>query len=610
MKNALVIAAREFEEKRFVAYAAVAFAILPFLLAVIPGISGKSPQDTIVLSALIFGTTFAVAVAVISGASFIGRDLSDGRMSFYFSRPAGSLSIWFGKLTAGILMIVGTFGFIIVPARLATGEHWTRMISSSSTWSVIYLLTIAIALFLIAHVISTFARSRSPLIVFDFAAAVICGVAIRLLVLPLVAGGAIVLLKWLAISLGIAAVVAIVGGGAWQLERGRTDRRRNHLALSQFLWTTMAAALLIAAGYVGWVVSIKPADLTGHIQASSATSGPLAVIAGNAKGRADYRGAFLLDAADGSMWRVDPWAAWSARYSRDGRSVVIPHRSGNVVDMRVYTRGKSEPVDTGLTIAGGEYIVSDDGGRIASISNSGILSIYEVATKRSLVSVRLPDPMFVRALFITPDVVRLYVNVQGGMKIMELDVRSHALRETGSIASPKFVHFCLDATGARMLVRRSREDLLTLNDARTGAVIRTLATAGQLKDADYLRDGRIAVVDGSASAMVLHILAADGTPQHDISLGAKQTASIVGDDGTRVVVSDTDAASGRRMLEAVNIGSSVIEHREPIRDSVLSGTFQLRPPIEPLHEVLYIGDEGRVLAWSPATGATRMITGG
>ena len=32
MRNALVIAAREFEEKRFVAYAAVAFAILPFLI--------------------------------------------------------------------------------------------------------------------------------------------------------------------------------------------------------------------------------------------------------------------------------------------------------------------------------------------------------------------------------------------------------------------------------------------------------------------------------------------------------------------------------------------------------------------------------------------------
>ena len=614
MKNALVIAAREFEEKRFVIYAAVAFAILPFLLAVIPGISGKSPQDTIVLSAVIFATTFAIAVAVISGASFIGRDLSDGRMSFYFSRPAGSASIWFGKLTAGILMIVGTFGFIIVPARLATGEHWTRMISSSSTWSVLYLLTVAIALFLIAHVISTFARSRSPLIVFDFVAAVICGVSIRFLLLPLMAGEAAVIVSGLSLALAIIAALAIIFGGAWQLERGRTDRRRNHLALSQFLWTTMAVTLLIAAGYVGWVVSLKPSDLTGHVQASSSASGPFAVITGKSRGRADYRAAFLLDTADGSTWRVDPWAAWSTRYSRDGRNAVMPRRAAGGADVLLYTRGKAEPVDTGLTIAGGDFIVSDDGKRIATISNTrtlSLLSIYDVPTKHSLASVRLPDAMYVRGLFITPDVLRLYLNgPDGGVKIMEIDARSRALRETGFIASPKFVSFYLDPAGARMLAKRSHENVLTLNDARTGAVIRTLPTTGPVKAAHYLRDGRIAVVDGSDSATVLHILAADGTPQRDIPLGAKQWVAIIGDDGARVVLNDVDIASRRNMFEAVNINSGVVEHREPNHEWVSAGVFEMRPPIEPLHEVLYVGDQERIVAWNPATGATRMIAGG
>ena len=131
MKNALVIAAREFEEKRFVAYAAVAIAFVPFIFAAIPRLSAKSPADTIAMGALVFGTTFAIAVGVITGASFIGRDLSDGRMSFYFSRPVSALSIWFGKLTAAILMIVGTFGVILLPARLAAGDHWTRLVSTT-----------------------------------------------------------------------------------------------------------------------------------------------------------------------------------------------------------------------------------------------------------------------------------------------------------------------------------------------------------------------------------------------------------------------------------------------------------------------------------------------
>jgi hypothetical protein len=609
MKNALVIAAREFEEKRFVAYAAVAFAILPFIFAAIPGLKAN-PADTIAMGSLIFGATFAIAVGVMSGASFIGRDLSDGRMSFYFSRPIGALSIWFGKLTAAILMIVGTFGFIIVPARIAAGDHWTRLVSASTTYSVAYILVIAIALFLIAHVIGTFARSRSPVIVLDFAAAVICGVVIRLLVLPLLAGEAFILLRGLGIALGVAAILAIVGGGAWQLERGRTDRRRNHVALSQFLWATMAVALLIAAAFVGWVVSVKPADLTGRIQASHSVSGPFAVISGTAKGRADYRAAFLLNSEDGSTWRVDPWAPAGVRYTRDGRRAVVPRRAANAAEMLVYTRGKVDPVESGLTISDGDYFVSDDGGRIATVSKSKILSVYDVATKRSLVSVRLPDATFVRASFITPAVVRAYLNVPAGMKIMELDARSRVLRDTGFIASPTFLLVSADSSGAHMLVRQPREDVLTLNDARTGAVIRTLTTGTHLKAAHYLRDGRIAVVDGPDSATVLHILAADGTSNRDIPLGAKQATTIVGDDGTRVVLNDADVASGRRVYESVNMTSGVIEHREPIRDWVSSGVFDTRPPIEPLREVFYVGDEGRIVAWSPATGAKRMITGG
>jgi len=610
MKNALVIAAREFEEKRFVAYAAVAFAILPFIFAAIPGLKAN-PADTIVMGALVFGTAFAIAVGVISGASFIGRDLSDGRMSFYFSRPVGSLSIWFGKLTAAILLIVGTFGFIIIPARLAAGNHWTRLVSASTTYSVLYILVIAIALFLIAHVISTFARSRSPLIVFDFAAAVICGVVIRLLIVPLIAGEASVIISKLSIALAITAALAVVGGGAWQLERGRTDRRRSHLALSQFLWGTMAVALLIAAAYVAWVVSVKPGDLTSHIQATRSTGGPFAVITGTSKGRADYRAAFLLNSEDGSMTRVDPWAAWLTRYARDGRSAVVPRRAGagNVADIVIYTRGRSEPADTGLTIKDGGYSISDDASRIATISYP-TLSVYDVAQKRSLASVRLPEAIYLRAFFVTNDVVRVFLNVRDGMKIVELDVRAHGLRETGFVPSGNAIGAYPDSSAAHMLLRSTHGDTLTLNDARTGAPIKTLVSGTQLKTARYLRDGRIAFIDGPDSAAVLHILAADGTPQRDIALGAKQFTMFIGDDGTRIVLTDLDTTSGKKMLESINIDRGVIERREPIHDWVPSGVFDPRPPIEPLREVFYVGDAGHILAWNPATGGKRTITGG
>lgn len=610
MRHALAIAAREFEEKRFVAYAAVAFAILPFILSLIPGINGRSPQETIALSSLIFATGFGVALAVMSGASFVGRDLSDNRMSFYFSRPVASASIWFGKLIAGLLMVVGCFAVIIAPAWLVVGEFWKSFWSLTLGESTKYVLTIAIALFLIAHVIGTFARSRSPLIVIDFAAAVVCGLAIRYLMVLLATGWAVEIMKWLGDALALAVAVGIVAGGAWQLERGRTDKRRNHLALSQFLWGTMAAALLIAAGYVGWVLSVTPGDLSIDLRATGSTSGPFAVISGRSPGRGDYHAGFLLNADDGSLVRIGNLSAWGVRYTRDGRSVVGTRMEGGVGNVWIYGRGLKKPIDTGLTVEQGSLFVSDDGGRIASISRGNILSVYDFAQKRSLTSVMLPDARYIRAFFVSPNVMRLYLSTQEKLKIVELDLRARGLRETGSVATATFAVIYPDAPVAHMLVRPERgADVVTLNDARTGALITTLASGTQVKTAGFLRDGRIAIVDGPESATVLHILAATGTPLRDIPLGPTRSSLFVGDDGTRCVLAGRTAA-GVRQLIAVDLNRGVIAQRVEKIVWVPSGTFDLRPPIEPLRDVFY-GDssdqKNHIISWNPATGGKRRI---
>ena len=608
MKNALVIAAREFEEKRFVLYAALAFAVLPFILAAIPGISNSPRSEVIAVAAVIMATGFTLGLAAITGASFVGRDLSDGRMSFYFSRPAGSMSIWFGKLTAGIIMIIGCFGVILLPALLITGEKLQRTFTTSLSDTTKFVLLAALALFLIAHVLGTFTRSRSPLITFDFAAAVICGVAIRYLIVPLVAGQAAVLVSKMTVALSIAFVIAIVGGGAWQVERGRTDRRRNHLALSQFLWGTMGVALLIAAAYVAWVVSAKLSDLRRDARAIGAAGGPFAVVSGNSEGRGDYRAGFLVNTEDGSTMRIDPQAEWGVQFTRDGRGAIVPRPEGKFADLLVYKTGSQEPVDTGLTVSRDAFYASDDGARIATVSNANTLSIYDVAQKRSLASVRLPDARNVRGFFLSPDVVRLYINTAAGLQIAELDVRTRGLHETGSIAATTFVFVYLDPSGSRMLVRKLREDVVTLNDARTGAVITTLLNGAHLKMMHYLRDGRIVIVDGADSAAMLHILSSAGVPQKDVPLGPLAWCRFIGDDGTRLVISPIDS-SRRSSLVSVDLNHGAIERKEATRYPMPTSFSDVRPPIQPLREVFY-GNEKGIVAWNPATGAKRMVTGG
>jgi hypothetical protein len=603
MRNALTIAAREFEEKRFVAYAAVAFAILPFILGVIPGISGKSPQETIALSSLIFATTFAVALGVMTGASFVGRDLSDGRMSFYFARPVASSSIWFGKLTAGILMIVGCFGVIIAPAWLATGSNWNSFWTMSLAHASVLVLVVSLMLFLIAHVIGTFARSHSPLVVMDFVAAVITGVAVRFLILPLISGQAVVLAAWVSIALLIALAVAIVAGGAWQLERGRTDKRRNHLALSQFLWSVMASALLIAAVYVAWVVSAKPSDIVKTTAFSRSPGGPFVTIAGTTPSRLDYMAAWLMNTEDGRNIHIDSRSAWGMQYTRDGRSAFWPVVNGNTAELRRYSRGDREPVDTGLTVWGDFIFLSDNGARIATL-NHGILSIYDVAQKRSLVSARVPLVQTARGCFLSPDRFRLYAHTASGLQIFELDASTRSIRATGAIGPAPYLSMSLDPTATRMVVKVARSNVVTLNDASTGAVIKTLLTGTNVSGARCLRDGRIVIIDGS----VMHVLAPDGSPIRDIALGTNGSIWFAGDDGTRVVLM-TRAGNRQRDLIAVNLTNGSVERRESgVSDGVGSIWFDIRPPIEPLREVIYKDMQNHVVGWSPATGAKRRIT--
>jgi hypothetical protein len=607
MRNALVIAAREFEEKRFVAYAAIAFAVLPFLiLGTIPMSHPKSRGEAIVIMAVILSSGFTVGLGVITGASFIG-DVSAGRMSFYFSRPVGSLSIWFGKLIAGIILIVGCFGIIAAPARFI-GNWWTNVWDVTFTQLTTIVLGVAVALFLIAHVIGTFARSRSPLIALDFVAAVVCGVVIWLLILPLALGLATNLVTWLLIALAIALTIAIAGGGAWQLERGRTDRRRGHRALSQFLWTFMAVSLLIAAGFVRWVVSAKPTDITDAvIQHSPGTA--FVTIAGKTANRGDYVAAWLMNIDDGRNIRLDAQSARGVvQTTRDGRSALWPVLVGNVAELRRYTIGDAAPIDTGLTVWGDFVFPSDDGGRIATV-NQGMLSIYDVATKRSLVSTRIPQTKQARGLFVTSDLFRLYVQADSELRIFELDMRARALRETGAISSPKYDFLSLDPTATRMVVRPAQSSVVTLNDARTGAGIRTLLTGSQVSVSRCLRDGRIVIIDSAHDGTVMHVFAPDGSPVRDIPLGTSAPAWFAGDDGAHVVL--LTEMSGTRNLVSIDLNRGVVERRESnVGQWTQTGFFDLRPAIGPLREVVYKDTQKHVMAWNPATGATRRIVGG
>jgi hypothetical protein len=231
-----------------------------------------------------------------------------------------------------------------------------------------------------------------------------------------------------------------------------------------------------------------------------------------------------------------------------------------------------------------------------------------------LISVRGPadEKGFYRGIFVTPDLLRIYIQARGGLSISELDVRARTFKATGTIAATGFVSFALDPSGSRMLVQRNDSDDITLNDARTGTVIKVIASGkSDVLLSRFLRDGRMAIVEGPSSKATLHLLSSDGTLLREIHFDAgEERIRYLGDDGARMVLAAWGTRDGTtRSLTAINLDRGVVERTEsgPFAWAMTSFYWDNRPPLLPLHEVFYGDGLGRIVAWNPATGTKRMI---
>ncbi|HVR41329.1 MAG TPA: hypothetical protein VMU84_19700, partial [Thermoanaerobaculia bacterium] len=320
MSSILVIARRELRERSFIFFTAIGVAILPYLIALLPGASSFGRREIVGAIGLIGGCAFALGLAIVLGSSIVGRELSDGRLSFYFSKPIAPASIWFGKLTAALFTILVTFAIIAVPAYLGAGGHWRAVWTMDPALMSALLFGIALLLFVVSHAVTTMVRSRTPLVLLDFACLAVFAGAVWMLVRPLLAGFALKLATGVVSAIVVSIVLVLTVAPSWQLSRGRTDRRRNHIELSRVLWISVAVILLLAAGYIGWVVSASPADLISDFQFDQAPAGPWFMMTGEVKGRADYHPLFLINSANGSIERAEAPFLWYASFTRDGKA--------------------------------------------------------------------------------------------------------------------------------------------------------------------------------------------------------------------------------------------------------------------------------------------------
>jgi len=580
VRQALVIARREIAEKRFVLFAALAFAVLPFVIAAIPIAPGSAgPRDVMDVAAGLLCVGFTLALALILGANVIGRDLSENRLSFYFSRPVGAASIWFGKMLGALALIAFSFAMILGPARILGASRWAQAWAGDADRLALNILGLAVVLFFAAHVLSTFVRSRSAWIALDFVLACVAAIAAFAMIVALGGQPPVTILR-LILAGGV--VVGLIGGGAWQLARGRTDRKRSHRALSQFLWTTIAATLLVAGGFMGWLMSAAPNDLK-DVMVSVARPGGWVILGGEARGRAGYRAAFVYNLASGAWTRMPGGSLWRAGITEDGKTLVFcrVQRGGSMEIVERPVGGGAERF-TGLTLPlPAEYVTDATGDRIAAVDGA-VVSIYDVPRRRTLFAARVPEskrgyPMY----FQSPALVRIII----GDEVYDLDAAhrtmQRAMRLPGTLISA-------NGDGSKFLVRDEHGRVLVVGAQGVEA---TIASANA---AVFLHDDRIA----TTFASFLQIWDG-GKLVRTIRLPELDTWRIRETRDGRLLI--PGRVIGKRWETLIVDPQSGAMQRIPATALSFETWWRDDPRRTPLETPQYFFDNGRIVRWNFAT---------
>jgi ABC-type transport system involved in multi-copper enzyme maturation permease subunit len=627
---ALTIAWRELAERRFFFATAAILALLPFAAALLPDANRLGYADFVAVTAGALAIGIPLAMALILGVTTIGRELAERRMSFYFSKPIGAVSLWIGKLLAALITIASSYAIIIIPTMLVFRDRWSRNWGFDAFLMAAIVIGGSFVLFLIGHCLSTMLRSRSAWVGLDIALLALTLAGAWLVARPLVVVWAMKALTRIGMVFGALTVLVLLISGGYQLVHGRTDLHRNHAALSRFIWIAMAIVLAICGGVVAWIVTPEPDDLV-ELSADQPPSGRWAALGGRARGRMDYVPAFLIDAESGAYRRVGAVAPFvdDATFSGDGRWLVLPEAAG-------FSRTQFElmlhDVESGAKRATGilappfsSLVLSDDGSRVAVFDRS-LLTVHDLERGKLLASMRIAEgTVRTRATFFfrDNDTLRIYRNDGDDVKIFECRIAARQLVQVGTIRTADGIDLLsVNGDGSRLLMRHypppsSRiAPYAVVLDGSGNALFEAKGSEGAMRfrAMRLLEDGRLAIIEQIRGEARLRVLDARGSQLFETSLG-KATGSFLTHEltGGKVIavtarewaLNESHERGWSSMI--VDVNSGAIERRAAMRPVTLyefgSDPRQLR------HDgpLLFVDAQGSLVRWSPASGEQKVL---
>jgi len=461
--------------------AGAALGLLAWLTAWLPQAQGFEAEEVRGSAALLASGVLALGAVLFLGPGLVARQLSEGRLGFYFARPVSGAALWWGKLTAALVLVATAVVLVWLPALLSGARpgatlvellgwpgifrpaslrtQWIgysqvfvsvppfggyrpeeRSLGSSLLWAAFLL----VVLLLLAHAVSLALSSKSPWVAFDLlvAATIAYGgwrVADRLVSNR--AEGAL-LTAFLVAAAGL--FLGLLAAGHAAVDAGRTLHRRAHAAASLTLWGVLLVALLGIDATSRRLLASEVEDLRAVTYFVTAPRGDWLFAGGPVPGESGYAPLFAVDPDTGRQKKVDvlPRMALPPTFSADGGAAAWTSCHG--VRCRVLWLDLRDPelrtVDSEFEgQAPEEYLqptalaLSHDGRRLAFL-RGGTLTAQAMPSFDVLASVELRGRDAVewwpRLAFQDDDTVRLTSRrfESPELRVLELEVSARRLR--------------------------------------------------------------------------------------------------------------------------------------------------------------------------------------
>ena len=451
MRNMIVVATRELSEKKMIFLGSLMLGIAVLATPLLPGVSGNSREIT-ATAAFYLSLAVALGGAVGAGVSFIGRDLAENRIAFYFCRPLSAAAIWGGKLTAAFLMAAGCALLVQIPA-IVTGRSILNVGNGAVELdrALVGVILVMIGVIAVGHHLSVAFRSRSAWLGVDMVAVPVIAFFFWSALAPFISSFAILATL---VSLGVGYIlllIALLASGLAGLTRGRVQLQRVHRETSILLAILLAVFTASFTAWAYWVRSITLEDLD-EIQPvvnHPFDWGPWVAIEGTARGHLEFSQIFLVDAASGRTSRVGT-APFGVVVSADGTRAVWPERRGAVpgsgtipfekAPTLTYMNLDSEGSKRETTIGASWYYgLSPSGDRVA-IVNDDTLSVHELDRDQSVLSLKIPgldggDTHHI--VFVNEDLLRIYSRSYSlrSIEAIEVSIGSRGARSLGEVSA-------------------------------------------------------------------------------------------------------------------------------------------------------------------------------